>query len=257
MQKTFSDILHNNYSGSQELKEQIINYWINTDLSMDEFSSQFSLLKNKFSSFQTIFGFLQRIENKNNISEIKDFCKEELDRVKSSNSLLCKKFYEDFKNYKSIITISNSFSIEICLAYLSNKKSDINVFICESRPVLEGRILAKRLTDNYLINVQLITEAQIYEYMNKVDACIIGADKIFHNGNVLNKVGSNLLALTAKEFKKPFYVVADSSKKATVERYKIEMKDKAEIWETESNIKIENFYFEKVELKHITKIITN
>jgi methylthioribose-1-phosphate isomerase len=43
---------------------------------------------------------------------------------------------------------------------------------------------------------------------NLVDAIFIGADRIVSNGDTANKIGSSTLAITAKHYGIPFYVVA-------------------------------------------------
>jgi methylthioribose-1-phosphate isomerase len=45
----------------------------------------------------------------------------------------------------------------------------------------------------------------------KIDAVIIGADRIARNGDTANKIGSLELAITAKHYGVPFYVAAPKS----------------------------------------------
>ena len=45
----------------------------------------------------------------------------------------------------------------------------------------------------------------------KVDAVLVGADRIARNGDTANKLGTFSLALAAREFGVPFYVVAPRS----------------------------------------------
>ena len=44
-----------------------------------------------------------------------------------------------------------------------------------------------------------------------VDACIVGADRVTHTGDVANKIGTYLKALSAKDNNVPFYVALPSS----------------------------------------------
>ena len=44
-----------------------------------------------------------------------------------------------------------------------------------------------------------------------IDAVFVGADRIVANGDTANKIGTYTLALLAREFKIPFYVVAPST----------------------------------------------
>jgi len=45
----------------------------------------------------------------------------------------------------------------------------------------------------------------------RIDAVLVGADRVAANGDTANKVGTFALALAAREFSVPFYVVAPRS----------------------------------------------
>ena len=40
----------------------------------------------------------------------------------------------------------------------------------------------------------------------EIDLCIVGADRVIVSGDVINKIGTFLKAIAAKEFNIPFYV---------------------------------------------------
>lgn len=48
--------------------------------------------------------------------------------------------------------------------------------------------------------------------MEKVDLVIVGAEGVVENGGIINKIGTNQMAVCAKAQNKPFYVVAESFK---------------------------------------------
>lgn len=154
-----------------------------------------------------------------------------------------------------IITISNSKTVFEILVRLKKINSRLEVVVCESRPKFEGRILAKKLTQKN-IPVELITEAMVYDGVQKCDAALIGTDTIHKNGDIVNKVGSSLIALTCKYLKKPLYVVATKSKIASTNKFVPKEMPPEEIWRHHNkHLKVNNFYFEKVDRKLITKII--
>ena len=62
------------------------------------------------------------------------------------------------KKKKNILTISNSKTVFEILTRLASV-TKLSVFICESRPKYEGRIIAEKLASRK-IKTQLITEAQ-------------------------------------------------------------------------------------------------
>jgi methylthioribose-1-phosphate isomerase len=89
----------------------------------------------------------------------------------------------------------------------------VRVYADETRPLLQGaRLTAFELaTDN--IPITLITDSMAGWVMkqHKVDAVIVGADRIAANGDTANKIGTYSAAVLAKRHNIPFYVVAPSS----------------------------------------------
>ncbi len=90
---------------------------------------------------------------------------------------------------------------------------DIKVLADETRPFLQGaRLTAWELMENG-VDVTVICDNMAGWMMKqgKVDAVIVGADRIAANGDVANKIGTMSLAILAKNFGIPFYVVAPLS----------------------------------------------
>jgi methylthioribose-1-phosphate isomerase len=89
----------------------------------------------------------------------------------------------------------------------------IEVFADETRPFLQGaRLTAWELAKDG-IPVTLITDSMAGHFMQqgKIQAVIVGADRIARNGDVANKIGTYTLAVLAHENKIPFYVAAPRS----------------------------------------------
>ncbi len=87
------------------------------------------------------------------------------------------------------------------------------VVVDETRPLLQGsRITAFELMQAG-VPVTLICDNMAASVMSrrKVDAVIVGADRIAANGDVANKIGTYGLALVARAHGVPFYVAAPSS----------------------------------------------
>lgn len=85
-----------------------------------------------------------------------------------------------------------------------------HVYPCETRPYLQGaRLTAWELMQNK-IPYTLICDntAGWLMRIKKIDAVIIGADRIAANGDTANKIGSYTLAIAAKYHSVPFYVAA-------------------------------------------------
>ncbi|KMQ51232.1 Methylthioribose-1-phosphate isomerase [Chitinispirillum alkaliphilum] len=87
------------------------------------------------------------------------------------------------------------------------------VFADETRPLLQGaRITAFELS-RAGIEVTVICDnmAAMVMAQKKVDAVIVGADRIASNGDTANKIGTYGLALVAAAHNVPFFVAAPSS----------------------------------------------
>ena len=93
----------------------------------------------------------------------------------------------------------------------SGKK--LHVFADETRPFLQGSRLTawELMKDN--IPTTLISDNMAGAIMRqgKINAVVVGADRIAANGDVANKIGTYTVAILAKEHGIPFYVAAPTS----------------------------------------------
>jgi methylthioribose-1-phosphate isomerase len=89
----------------------------------------------------------------------------------------------------------------------------VEVFADETRPFLQGARLTAWELNSSKIPVTVITDnsAGYFMQQGKVDAVIVGADRIAANGDVANKIGTYMVAVLAKAHKIPFYVAAPRS----------------------------------------------
>ncbi|MEN6308152.1 MAG: S-methyl-5-thioribose-1-phosphate isomerase [Anaerohalosphaeraceae bacterium] len=99
----------------------------------------------------------------------------------------------------------------IYLAHAQGKK--IRVYMDETRPLLQGaRLTAWELTQMGIDAVlQCDNMAASLMKSRKIDAIIVGADRIAANGDTANKIGTLALSILAGHFGVPFYVAAPSS----------------------------------------------
>jgi methylthioribose-1-phosphate isomerase len=89
----------------------------------------------------------------------------------------------------------------------------IAVIADETRPFLQGaRLTAWELAKDE-IPVTLITDNMAGHVMKqgKVDAVVVGADRIAANGDTANKIGTYMVAVLARQHDIPFYVAAPIS----------------------------------------------
>ena len=87
------------------------------------------------------------------------------------------------------------------------------VYVDETRPLLQGaRLTAAELVSGQ-IPVRLISDSMAADVMKrkKIDAVIVGADRIAGNGDTANKIGTYGIAVLCKYHQIPFYVAAPFS----------------------------------------------
>ena len=89
----------------------------------------------------------------------------------------------------------------------------IRVFADETRPLLQGARLTAWELHQSGIDVTLITDNMAARVMfeGRIDAVLVGADRIARNGDVANKIGTYGVAVLAREHGIPFYVCAPLS----------------------------------------------
>jgi methylthioribose-1-phosphate isomerase len=89
----------------------------------------------------------------------------------------------------------------------------IHVFADETRPLLQGSRLTAWELMQAGIDVTLICDNTAAHVMRegKIDAVLVGADRIAANGDTANKVGTYGVAVSARAHHIPFYVLAPTS----------------------------------------------
>jgi methylthioribose-1-phosphate isomerase len=144
----------------------------------------------------------------------------------------------------------------------------LHVFADETRPFLQGsRLTAWELMKDH-IPTTLISDNMAGAMMQqgKIDAVIVGADRIAANGDVANKIGTYTVAVLAKEHGIPFYVAAPFS---TVDlatpdgsRIPIEQRSSREVTHlagkqiAPDGVTVENPAFDVTPNAYVTAIIT-
>lgn len=183
------------------------------------------------------------------------------------------------KNFKkdkyTFLTICNTGYLACgpmgtALGVISNANSKNRLekaYATETRPYLQGSRLTayEMLTEN--IPFELIVEGA-FSYLlsnRKIDAIFAGADRIAANGDTANKVGTSTLAIVAKEYGVPFFIVAPTSSfDVSLESGKeipIELRPESEITQVLGHqiapigVRALNPSFDVTASKHITAIV--
>jgi methylthioribose-1-phosphate isomerase len=98
--------------------------------------------------------------------------------------------------------------------YLAKDRGwNIRVYADETRPYLQGARLTAYELSMAGIDVTLICDnmAGMVMSQGKIDAVIVGTDRVAANGDIANKIGTMSVAILARHFNIPFYIAAPST----------------------------------------------
>ncbi len=144
----------------------------------------------------------------------------------------------------------------------------IDVLADETRPFLQGARLTawELMKDNIPTTVACDNMAAHLMSKGRIQAVIVGADRIAANGDTANKIGTYGVSILAREFGIPFYVAAPWATidlaTLTGEGIPIEQRSAYEVTHsngrqmTPDNVGIENPAFDVTPAKYIAAIIT-
>lgn len=158
----------------------------------------------------------------------------------------------------TVLTHSRSSTVLAALVEAKARRRAFSVVATESRPMLEGRTLAAALAAQ-CVSVALIADAAASLAMDHVDMVLIGADKVTPM-SLVNKIGTRMIALAARERGLPVFSICDSSKfirENYFSRAARDSNDPAELWpDAPRGVDVVNRYFEPTPLDCFTGIIT-
>jgi methylthioribose-1-phosphate isomerase len=148
------------------------------------------------------------------------------------------------------------------------KGKKIHVYADETRPFLQGSRLTawELMKDGIPTTVISDNMAGALMKLGKIDAIVVGADRIAANGDVANKIGTYTVAVLAKEHGIPFYVAAPFS---TIDletpdgsKIPIEQRNAAEVTHiagkpiAPEGVGVENPAFDVTPAKYVAAIVT-
>lgn len=164
--------------------------------------------------------------------------------------------------------LTHSFTRSVLLAFehALDQGKKFSVISGESRPRNEGAYFASLLASKGL-DVTLITDAAVAHYMPRATKVLVGADALYADGTVVNKMGTLSVAVIAREFHKPVYVLAITTKLYLPSLFgkhlDMERRPGNEVLNTEpddpvacSHLTVENIFFEEVPPEYITYLVT-
>ncbi len=167
------------------------------------------------------------------------------------------------KDKKSILTFSHSSTINTAFMKLAkNGYSDKEIYILESRPLREGERTALLFSNLEFKHIHLGVDFAVKEFTKNADLALFGADTIFPDGRIINKIGSATIAEIFHSRSKDVVVAASPSKISLKGIINFNMKpiipdrDLKDITMIKNqNITVWNKYFESVDPKLISTLI--
>mmetsp|Transcript_32948 Transcript_32948/g.57772 ORF Transcript_32948/g.57772 Transcript_32948/m.57772 type:complete len:304 (-) Transcript_32948:4213-5124(-) len=115
-----------------------------------------------------------------------------------------------FKDNLVVLVHGKSFLINEALK-LAVEKFHIRVLVTECRPFNEGE-QTKKLLKEFGINCHIVLDSAIASVMDQVDCVLLGAEAVVESGGIINRIGSYNVAMIARSFHRPVYVLTESLK---------------------------------------------
>ena len=263
---------------------------IDTD-SADEFFGRLAAAKAYLAAARptavNLFWALDRMERaalacrEKPIGEIKARLRDEAVRIREEDIETCRKIGENgltlLRNGCGVLTHCNAgqlattrYGTALAPIHLGRERGwNFRVFCDETRPLLQGaRLSAYELMADG-VDTTVICDNMASQVMKNgwVDAVLVGADRIAANGDACNKIGTSGVAILARHYGVPFYVLAPLSTidrtLATGAEIPIEERKGAEITEmwyarpmAPGGVKTYNPAFDVTDASLITGIVT-
>ena len=184
---------------------------------------------------------------------------------------LLKRFDDDLKklaeygarlitNGATVMTHCHSSSTTAIFKHAKKMGKDFEVIACETRPLFQGHITARELIEND-IKTTLIVDGAANLFMKKTDLVIVGADSVTSRGDLINKIGTSMVAHIARVHDVSFYSAAELYKYSSITFFgnleKVEERDVKEVWKNApKGLIIRNPAFEATAAAYIRGYIT-
>lgn len=178
-----------------------------------------------------LFWALNRMEDRfkkeagKSVAEVKAALKEESELIRAEDEKICESIGEYALSLLEpgwgILTHCNAGTIAtakygtaLAPIYLGQERGyDFKVYADETRPLLQGSRLTAWELQQAGVDVTLICDnmASIVMKEGKIQAVLVGCDRVAANGDTANKIGTSGVAILAKHYNIPFYVCAPLS----------------------------------------------
>jgi len=157
------------------------------------------------------------------------------------------------------IVFTHSYSSSVLAGLKKAKAADrrFKAIVTESRPLFEGRLMAKELAALGL-PVTLVVDAAAQLFVAESDLVLVGADMVTEKF-VVNKIGTYPIALVARQAQVPVYAVSELSKcipRAFARGFEVE-RQPDQVWSRAARgVTVRNIHFEAVPLELLAGVVT-
>lgn len=204
-------------------------------VSYDEFYKEFRRIKDYLSGARptavNLMAALNRMEKVvlNNTSEtvtgLIRLLHDEAQAIRAEDAAACRRIGEHCLSLlhpgMGILTHCNAghlavseYGTALAPIYLGEERGyGFKVFADETRPLLQGARLTAYELSRAGVDVTLICDNMASTVMQKgwIQAVVVGCDRVAMNGDVANKIGTSGVAVLAKHYGIPFYVLGPTS----------------------------------------------
>jgi methylthioribose-1-phosphate isomerase len=158
-------------------------------------------------------------------AELKERLASEAAAIRDEDAAMCRAIGEHgatlLKDGATVLTHCNAgslataeFGTALAPIYVAQEQGKtIRVFADETRPLLQGSRLTAWELKQAGVDVTVICDNTAAQVMKegRIDAVLVGADRIAANGDTANKIGTYSVAVLAHAHRIPFYVLAPTS----------------------------------------------
>lgn len=109
---------------------------------------------------------------------------------------------------------ASAYGTALAVFYIAQEKGmNIKAYADETRPRLQGANLTSFELAGHGVDVTLICDnmAAVVMSQGKIDAVIVGCDRVAANGDTANKIGTYSVSLLADHFQIPVYIAAPTT----------------------------------------------
>lgn len=197
----------------------------------DDFKKVKEYLASSRPTAVNLFWALNRMEDRflkekgKTVEEVKEALRQEAESIRLEDEKVCKTIGENaltlLKDGMGILTHCNAGTIAtakygtaLAPIYLGKEKGyKFKVYADETRPLLQGARLTAWELKEAGVDVTLICDnmASIVMKEGRIQAVLVGCDRVAANGDAANKIGTSGVAILAKHYGIPFYVCAPLS----------------------------------------------